>query len=177
MTDIDISILEPSWETTSPSCDEIVETAVEATLAASPVARKLIKDGVELEISIVLAHDELVQELNREYRDRDKPTNVLSFAQLDGDDGWEAPKQPGPCTLGDLILAYETVEKESKEEQKPFDHHLTHLVIHGILHLLGYDHLNDSEAEEMESLEIQILSGLGITNPYKIRENDAIMQE
>ncbi|MDB5492244.1 MAG: hypothetical protein JWO78_2093 [Micavibrio sp.] len=175
MTEIDISILEPAWDDACPDCSAIVETAAEATLALCPVAQKLIDGGVEMEISIVLAHDALVQELNREYRDRDKPTNVLSFAQLDGEDGWEAPTTPGPCALGDLILAYETVARESAEENKPFEHHLTHLVIHGILHLLGYDHIQDNDAEEMESLEIQILKGLDITDPYKIRENDGIM--
>jgi len=172
MTDVDISILEPAWEDASPNCDAIVQSAVTAALELCPVAQKLIGNGVEMEISIVLAHDALVQELNREYRDKDKPTNVLSFAQLDGDDGWAEPTGPGPCALGDLILAYETVEREAREENKPFEHHLTHLVIHGILHLLGYDHIDDDEAEEMESLEIQILKRLSITDPYKIREND-----
>lgn len=175
MTDVDISILEPAWDDSCPDCGTVVEAAAEATLALCPVAQKMIGDGVEMEISIVLAHDALVQELNREYRNKDKPTNVLSFAQLDGDDGWEEPEGPGPCALGDLILAYETVEREAREENKPFNHHLTHLVIHGILHLLGYDHIEDDEAKEMESLEIQILKGLNIIDPYKIRENDGTM--
>jgi probable rRNA maturation factor len=169
MIEIDISIPDPSWETACPDCESLVETAVHATLSQSPEAKKMLIAGIEPEISIVLANDDLVHTLNREYRNKDKPTNVLSFAMLDGENGWEAPKQPGPCPLGDLILAYETVDRESRDENKPFPHHLTHLIIHGTLHLLGYDHMNDMDSEEMESLEIQLLKGLNIENPYKDR--------
>lgn len=169
MTEIDISIPCPEWETSCPDCEAIVEEAVHAALSQSPVARRMIAAGIEPEISVVLANDDLVHTLNREYRDRDNPTNVLSFAMLDGENGWEEPEQPGPCALGDLILAYETVEREAREENKPLPNHLTHLVIHGTLHLLGYDHMNGADAEVMESLEIQILNGLNIENPYKDR--------
>lgn len=167
--EIDVSISDPSWESRSPFCQTLVEEAIQAVFTESPVAQKLIADKVEPEISVVLANDDLVQELNRQYRDRDQPTNVLSFAQLDGETGWKAPDHPGPCALGDLILAFGTVDQESKDDHKPFEHHLTHLIIHGMLHLLGYDHIEEEEAERMESLEIQILKDLNITNPYKIR--------
>lgn len=166
--EVDISIPYPAWENTCDDCETIIAKAIEGVVAHSPVAKKLITSGVEPEISVVLANDDLIQTLNREYRDKDKPTNVLSFAMLDSDDGWQAPTHPGPCALGDLILAFETVERESTEETKPFRDHFTHLVVHGTLHLLGYDHIEDREAEVMESLEIQILKSMDIKNPYKI---------
>ena len=166
MIEVDISIPDPSWESACPDCEEIVGKAINAVIAHSPVAKKLITSGVDPEISVVLANDDLIQTLNREYRDKDKPTNVLSFAMLDGDDGWKMPDYSGPCPLGDLVLAFETVERESAAEGKSFTDHFTHLIIHGMLHLLGYDHVEDKEAEIMESLEIQILKTLSIKNPY-----------
>jgi probable rRNA maturation factor len=167
MIEVDISIPEPSWEETCPDSETIVTRAIEAVIAHSPVAKKLITSGVEPEISVVLANDDLIHTLNREYRDKDNPTNVLSFAMLDGDNGWEAPNHPGPCVLGDLVLAFETVKRESEAESKSFDDHFMHLVIHGMLHLLGYDHIEDREAEVMESIEIQILKDMNIKNPYQ----------
>ena len=166
MIDLDIAVEDPSWETACPAYEALIQRAVDAVLKDSPVAASLIERGVEFELSIVLADNDMVQTLNRDYRGKDKPTNVLSFALLDGEDGWEEPSGSGPCALGDLILAFETVETEAKAEEKTFESHFTHLVIHGMLHLLGYDHLEEDEAEEMESLEIQILSGFGIKNPY-----------
>jgi probable rRNA maturation factor len=121
--------------------------------------------GLELaraegEVSVVLADDDFVQNLNREYRGQDKPTNVLSFPQ-------------DPPMLGDIVLAYETVAREAAEQDKSFDQHLTHLLVHGLLHLLGFDHEVDDEAEEMEALEVQILKDMGIKNPYKTKDNVA----
>ncbi len=109
----------------------------------------------EAEISVVLGNNIFVQELNRDYRDKDEPTNVLSFPQ-------EAPM------LGDIIFAHETIIREADEQKKSFNDHLSHLVVHGTLHLLGYDHIKDEEAEEMEALEIEILKKIGIENPYRI---------
>jgi probable rRNA maturation factor len=105
-------------------------------------------------ISIVLADNDTVQDLNKNYRQKDKPTNILSFP-MDEDD-----------MLGDLILAYQTVELESQEQKKAFKNHYIHLIIHGVLHLLGYDHIDDTEATIMENKEIEILSRLKIANPY-----------
>jgi probable rRNA maturation factor len=167
---IDTSIQFPDWEESCDDCEALISKGIHAVFKQSPVARNMIESGIEPEISVVLANDDLVHVLNRDYRDKDKPTNILSFAQLDDDDGWHAPDMPGPCVMGDLILAYETIQKESVEHGKPFEDHFLHLVIHGMLHLLGYDHIEEDEAEEMESLEIQILSDFGINNPYKIVE-------
>jgi probable rRNA maturation factor len=108
----------------------------------------------DCEISVVLTDDAHIQVLNRDYRGKNKATNVLSFPQDD------------PQMLGDIIIAYETIIREAKEQNKIFEHHLMHMLVHGCLHLLGYDHETDSEAEEMEALEIEILSGLSVKNPY-----------
>ncbi|WP_434615822.1 rRNA maturation RNase YbeY [Azospirillum sp. B2RO_4] len=116
------------------------------------------------ELSVVLADDELVHRLNREYRGKDKPTNVLSFALTEAE---EPEAQDGmPVMLGDVILAYETVAREASEQGKSFKDHMTHLVMHGVLHLLGYDHETDDEAEEMEALETRLLATFGIADPY-----------
>lgn len=111
------------------------------------------------ELSIVLADDPFVQNLNKTYRNKDKPTNVLSFPQ---DEPQENIK-----ILGDIILAFETIAREAQEQNKTFHDHTIHLTVHGVLHLLGHDHETDDEAEIMEALEIAILQELGIKNPYE----------
>ncbi len=125
--------------------DEDIEGVIERTLAFMEI--------YEAEVSVVLADDTFVQNLNREYRNKDKPTNVLSFPQ-------DAPM------LGDIVLAYETIAHEASDQDKAFSDHLSHLLVHGTLHLLGYDHETDEEAEEMEGLEIEILGEMGVKNPY-----------
>jgi probable rRNA maturation factor len=122
----------------------------------------------EAELAVMLTDDAGIRTLNNNWRGIDKPTNVLSFPAL----------QPtGPCgpddaprMLGDIAIAYETTRKEADDEQKPFDHHLSHLAVHGFLHLIGYDHETDSDAEAMETLEQEILAQLGIPDPYADRE-------
>ena len=115
------------------------------------------------EITLRFTTNEEVQALNRDFRDKDKPTNVLSFP-------FEVPdflldEEP---TLGDIIIAIPVIEEEAKEQQKTVQDHLAHMTVHGTLHLLGFDHIEDEEAEEMEALEIQILESLGIANPYQL---------
>lgn len=112
---------------------------------------KIIKDE---EFSILLTNDAHIQELNRDFRNKDKPTNVLSFP--DGEDDY----------LGDIAISLQTIAKESREQDKDFYHHFIHMVVHGLLHLKGHDHEDDTEAEEMESLEIKILADIDIKNPY-----------
>ena len=172
-TNVDISIEDPAWESACPDYEAVIQKAVDAVFNQSPVALDLLQKGIEPDISIVLADDDTVQTLNRDYRNKDKPTNVLSFAQLDSETGWTAPDRPGPCALGDLVLAYETVLRESKSENKGFESHFIHLIVHGMLHLLGYDHIEEHDAETMESLEIQILKSMYIENPYKNTETGA----
>jgi len=111
------------------------------------------------EVSVVLTDDAEQRDLNREWRGIDKSTNVLSFPQLE-------PFAPVQGLVGDIILARETLEREAEEMGITFTDHFTHLVVHGFLHVLGFDHIEDDEAEEMEGLETQILATLGIADPY-----------
>ncbi len=157
---IDIAFQDPDWEEMD-AIEPLINTAVETTISMANLPH-LAKDR-PLELCIVLANDDLVHTLNREYRGKDKPTNVLTFATLDDED---MPDMGGLLGLGDVILALETIRREAREQNKPFTEHLTHLCVHGTLHLLGYDHIDEDEATEMETLEIRILSRLGIQNPY-----------
>jgi len=141
--------------------------AIEPKLRAA--AEKVLESGLHsaaemAEMGITLADDATVRELNREHRGKDAPTNVLSFP-LAGEDF--EPEAPGaPLLLGDVILALETVAREAAGQGKSLDHHAIHLVVHGVLHLLGQDHETEPEADAMERLEIEVLRVLGIPNPY-----------
>ncbi|MFT2109904.1 rRNA maturation RNase YbeY [Marinomonas sp. 2405UD68-3] len=123
----------------------------------------LPQSGDEYEITIRIVDIEESQSLNHEYRGKDKPTNVLSFP-------FEAPEGIELPLLGDLVVCRQIVENEASEQKKPVLNHWAHLIIHGILHLRGYDHLNDEDAEEMESIEIDLLTLFSIPNPYLINE-------
>jgi probable rRNA maturation factor len=112
-------------------------------------------------LTVALEGDDAVRQLNARYRGQDKPTNVLSFPAE-----WESPADGGVIHLGDIVLAYETVAREAVAEGKPFAHHAQHLVVHGTLHVLGFDHETDATAAEMESLETRILEALGVPDPY-----------
>src|SRR6266851_3299219 len=126
------------------------------------------KAAGEAELAVMLTDDAGIRTLNNNWRGIDKPTNVLSFPALQPT-GKSGPDD-APRMLGDIAIAYETTRKEADDEQKPFDHHLSHLAVHGFLHLIGYDHENDDAAEAMESLEQEILAQLGIPDPYADRE-------
>lgn len=115
-------------------------------------------DAQELTIRVV--DEEESRELNHQYRDKDKSTNVLSFP-------FEAPPGIEMNLLGDLVVCAQVVEKEAKEQNKPLAHHWAHMIVHGTLHLLGFDHIEDAQAEEMESLEIALLAKLDIDDPYQ----------
>jgi len=152
---IDIDIASAAW-----SAEPNAETCVRDALTAA--AKRVSGVG---EVSVLLTDDAAVRVLNREWRGIDEPTNVLSFP---------APQQrAGPAMLGDIAIAYETVAREAAEEGKPFLHHLAHLAVHGYLHLMGYDHQTDSEAEAMEALERDILRDLRIPDPYRAEATDA----
>ncbi|NEU12057.1 rRNA maturation RNase YbeY [Methylobacterium sp. BTF04] len=155
--EIDVAVADPRWETVAPDLEAFVIRAVEAALAIAPKP-----PDSAVEISILLTTDAMVQDLNKTWRGKDKPTNVLSFP---------APPQPahaGVATpLGDVVLAYDTMLRESAEQSKPLSHHLAHLLVHGTLHLLGQDHeTGESDAEAMEALEIAALRALGVPDPY-----------
>ena len=158
---IDIAVEEARWDDVLPDAGDVIKNlcarAVESTGFTSHV--------LEIEISIVLANDAVVKELNRDYRGKDAPTNVLSFPSEELEAGNYEGLDPY-VVLGDVILALEKIEAEAAEQDKTIREHFCHLVVHGILHLLGYDHMKKDEAEKMESLEIEILKKFGIDNPY-----------
>jgi probable rRNA maturation factor len=153
---IDVAIEDAQWEK-HPALEEIIGRALNQA-AVTTGAR--LRPGAE--VSVLLCDDQFIAGLNRQWRDRDAPTNVLSFPSSDGsiEDLAEAP------LLGDIIIAYETTAREASEENKSFQDHFTHLAVHGFLHLIGYDHVVESEAEVMEGLERDILATLGIDDPY-----------
>ncbi|MCZ4291071.1 rRNA maturation RNase YbeY [Hoeflea alexandrii] len=113
------------------------------------------------EVSLVLADDAMMADINSQWRNQPKPTNVLSFPAFPLAPGG----QPGPM-LGDIILARETIEREAADLGKPVDEHITHLIVHGFLHLFGYDHIENSDAEKMEAIETRILTSLNLSDPY-----------
>lgn len=149
------------WQA-EPDAEVVIHRAIAAAAEFADA------DVGEAELAVMLTDDSGIRTLNSNWRGIDKPTNVLSFPALQpsgarGDD--DAPRM-----LGDIAIAYETTRKEADHEQKPFDHHLSHLAVHGFLHLIGHDHENDDDAEEMERLERDILAQLGIPDPYADRE-------
>lgn len=158
---IDMTIEAAGWSRIG-DLETLVRRAVDA---AANVAGEGPGGGVrdDTELSVLLADDATVRRLNRDYRGIDKPTNVLSFPQHEAADAQLAGM---PCLIGDIVLALETVEREAAEAGKPVEDHLTHLIVHGLLHLCGYDHETDEEAEAMEARERAILASLGISDPY-----------
>jgi probable rRNA maturation factor len=144
------------WDSIAVS-DDALSRAARAAFAASSAAT-----DEPCEATLVLTDDEEMRELNRTWRAKDASTNVLSFPA--GEPVGEAHGEPSP--LGDIVLAGETVIEEAKLKDIPAADHATHLVVHGILHLLGFDHERDTDAERMEALETKVLAGLGIADPY-----------
>lgn len=151
LLDIEITVTDPVWTKVLPEAERICTVS-----AAAAVGRPTRPT----ELSIVLASDETVRDLNRDYREKDRPTNVLSFPS------GLARGLGQTDMLGDVILAFETVSMEAARDGKSLDSHLRHLVVHGVLHLLGYDHENETEAAAMESREIEILATFGVPDPY-----------
>ncbi len=151
---IDIEIEDDGWLDVLPEAQDVVEAGVAAALAAVEI------DG-QADVVVLLCNDAEMRELNREYRKKDKATNVLSFPAP------KAMRVKGVLEhLGDVALGLETCVREAEEQGKTLKNHVMHLSVHGTLHLLGYDHMTDEEAEEMESLERDILAGLGVADPY-----------
>ncbi|MBK5564973.1 rRNA maturation RNase YbeY [Ensifer sp. SSB1] len=164
--DIQISVEEGDWpdeETLLAFSSPVLEAA--AAFLAAEEGQPFPK--MQPELSLVFTDDASIRTINAEWRNQDKPTNVLSFPAFPVTPG----AMPGPM-LGDIIVARETLEREAVELEKSFDAHLTHLLVHGFLHLFGYDHMADDEAERMESLETRILARLGLSDPYGDRTPD-----
>lgn len=149
---LSIEIEDAAWEAI-PGLQALAEQAVAAALQG--------REGTG-EVFLLFTSDHEIQAMNRDWRDKDKATNVLSFPAAD------MPLPQGEIApLGDVVLAYGTVAREAAEQGKELAHHACHLIVHGVLHLLGYDHENDQEAEEMEGEERLILARLGIADPYR----------
>lgn len=156
--DLDIDI--DGW----PSGDW-ADLAYDAAEASAKVAPEL--GNSRLTASVLFTLDEEVHVLNREWRTKDKPTNVLSFPMLTRDELVGLAPEGGPEMLGDLALAYETCRREAEEKRIPLEHHAAHLLVHGFLHLAGHDHeISDRDADIMEQLEIKALAAMGIADPY-----------
>lgn len=160
---IDLNTISGGWNVALPGVAAVVRRAVESTWAAE--GADTAADGAE--ISVALADDATSRRLNREYRGTDAATNVLAFPAGDGGGAGR------PRLLGDVVLALETVEREAAARSRPLADHVSHLVVHGVLHLLGRDHETEAEATAMEAEEIAILAGLGVANPYVAVEGAA----
>ncbi len=158
--DLEIDIEAP-WPAATDWAD-LAEAALEALVQVTPEL-----DNPRLLASMLFTSDEEVQVLNREWRAKDKPTNVLSFPMLERADLLDLAPDGPPEMLGDLALAFETCAREAGEKGVPVEHHASHLIIHGLLHLAGLDHeISDADAEAMEALETKALALIGIADPY-----------
>jgi probable rRNA maturation factor len=172
---IEVTAEAESWHAAVTDPLGTARRAVEAALAG---ARAAI--GSEplppVEVSVLLADDARVRELNRVWRGVDRPTNVLSFPAREPGEPWPADGT-NPAHLGDVAVALETVLREAAAEGKAPGDHLAHLVVHGTLHLLGHDHDADAEADAMEALEVRVLAGLGVADPYRDDAGAAVAAE
>lgn len=162
---VDVVIEDPRWD----------EAGLErlATIASDAALVHLGLDPAAWEICVMGCDDARIAELNEEFRDKGKATNVLSWPSQErgaAEDGGapEAPEGPDP-ELGDIAIAYETCLREADQADKPFADHLTHLLIHATLHLLGYDHIRDKDATLMEGIEVEILGKMGLPDPYNVQ--------
>ena len=169
MLETALSIEEP-WP--AGDWEALAHRAATAALERTPHGEMLTYPAT-FEISVRLATDDEVQTLNKQYRQKDKPTNVLSFPMVQADllDTIDQNSDDGEVLLGDIVLAYGVCAAEAAERGISLEDHATHLIVHGTLHLLGYDHLGEGEAEAMEAIEIDALAALGLADPYLIQED------
>ena len=166
MLDVDCDIVAGDWDTRF-DWEGLALAAVSAALAGAGHEAPAQEEGALLEVSVRLSDDAEIQRLNRDYRGKDKPTNILSFPMLDpAEVDSTLGREDMDLLLGDMALAFETTAREAAEKGVSLADHVTHLLVHGTLHLLGHDHMDDSSADAMEALETRILAGLGISNPY-----------
>lgn len=162
MISIDITSKSKKWE----NYENFVEKICKKLIAETEL-KKILKKNIRVEVAVSLVLDREMKKINFEFRAKDKPTNVLSFPAID----WNLLKKNTRqikdfLYLGDIVIAFETLKKEALAQKKPFENHLTHLILHSILHLLGHDHEKEKMAKIMENLEIKILKKFKIANPY-----------
>lgn len=163
--DIDIDA-DPEWDSRG-GWDSLVRSAAEAAIAESAFPQ-LARSLRAVELSVRLTGNDEIQALNAQWRGKDKPTNVLSFPQAEAGELSQTDRAGPELMLGDLVLARGVCESEAAEKAIPLEDHAAHLIVHGTLHLLGYDHQDDSSANEMESREVRALARLGIADPYLV---------
>ena len=157
---LEIALEEP-W----PAAPDWEQIAVRAAAAVAQLAPELANP--RLEASLLFTSDAEIHALNRDWRQRDKPTNVLSFPMLEREDLHDLGMDGPPEMLGDIALAFETCAREAADKRVPLEHHATHLIVHGLLHLAGHDHeISPADADAMEALETLVLAQLGIADPY-----------
>lgn len=176
MPHVDVLVESDRWSAALPDVESLVHRAAQAVLSAAPDLPG------NAELSVLLSDDANIRRLNRDYRDSDSATNVLAFSNDDPASGpvvgrvvgpvSGAMADPRPTLLGDVVIAFETTAREAADQKKPLSHHVSHLLVHGVLHLLGYDHDEATAASGMEDLERAILAGLGIPDPYGERSPD-----
>jgi probable rRNA maturation factor len=162
LVEIAVRMTDPAWRRDLPSAALLARRAARAALAAAlpaPLRRKAA------ELTLVLTGDAVMRGLNHQYRGIDRPTNVLSFG---GPEEWRSGAPGTPIMLGDVILARETVAAEARTQGKTMADHTRHLIVHGVLHLLGHDHERTADAARMEALEIAVLADLGVGDPYRL---------
>jgi probable rRNA maturation factor len=160
---IALEIEDPRWSEHLPDAPALIETAISRALAGVDAG------GRPIEVGVRLVDDGTIRALNRDWRGKDKPTNALSFPL--GDPG-PVIDADFPWLIGDIVMSYDTMLAESERDGKPMAHHVTHLAVHAALHLIGHDHEDEAEAEAMESLEVALLAGLGIPDPYAESADD-----
>jgi len=167
-TTVVLTVATAEWREAIDHLEDRCVRIVVATLKRSATASWLIKG----EVSILLSNDSEIRELNSRYRGRHQPTNVLSFPNFDLGQGRTLPSPPtGPVLLGDIAMSFQRLSEEAVERKKPILDHFAHLLVHGTLHLLGYDHEKDEQAEVMEGIEEKVLLDLGMAAPYETLED------
>ena len=166
---LDIVIADDRWKEAIAEVEKVAEKVKTAAFGYVQAHEDLeiFASGKPLSVAVCLSNDAEVQRLNKDFRGMDKPTNVLSFANMDFTDFAAENSVFAEIELGDIIVAYETMQREAEEQQVSLYAHFCHLLTHGFLHILGYDHMEADEAAYMENLEKEILSMLEIANPYE----------
>ena len=160
MLDISFHIADPKWKKLIVASKKNFETALLQTCEALELPER------EFAVAVSFVNDAEIKTLNAQFRHKDKATNVLSFPMIDDFSDLDAQPKQLPIELGDIVLAYETIAQEAALEDKQLADHVSHLLVHGLLHLFGYDHMTKKDEKEMEALEVAILSEIGIANPY-----------
>lgn len=164
-TTLNIAVNNDVWNNLFPDVAALSEQLFALTIAT--VDPEILRDKKEVIVNLALSDDDEIRELNYQFRNNDKPTNVLSFANIDDDEFWQALEHTQEVELGDIIISASTMAVQSKEQEISLHDHYCHIFVHGLLHLLGYDHMEAEEAAEMEALEVRILQSIHIANPYE----------